>query len=345
MLPATATRALDPFAAWLDALSKLIRPGRLEDALRPHAPGSLAWLVVAADTLGVTYPACFRIVPTAHLGRTEYGARFSADLLHGRPSQPTGTRKNEPMSYWPGDPAATVYRAIARHVRRHIAPGSARWVARFVEACDPLVIGERVRGYGRAHQAFVGPLRGRAVKLGNEQHRWPDRQPPVAAIGHFTQPVAADCLVRGDEGAGAGARRWLACHAARVSLIAAWWNAQASVTAAARLGLADWANVSSGSWNDSAWLARVTPEGLSFVATVHTGLVAAHRSDKTTRQTADAGRRQARLDAMWTTSRGPRLTWSDDTDWQMLDAIAPAGSDIRRLKLLGLPDGRPWCWV
>jgi hypothetical protein len=111
------------------------------------------------------------------------------------------------MSYWPGDPAATVYRAIARHVRRHIAPGSARWVARFVEACDPLVIGERVRGYGRAHQAFVGPLWGRAVKLGNEQHRWPDRQPPVAAIGHFTQPVAADCLVRGDEGAGAGARR------------------------------------------------------------------------------------------------------------------------------------------
>jgi len=345
-LTAAATRALDPVAAWLDAMSGLIRSRRLEDALRQQAPGSHEWLVDAADTLGVTYPACFRTVPPARVEKVECDTRFTADLLHRRLPQPTGARKDERRSCWPGDPVATVYRAMARHVRRHIAPGSARWVADFVDACDPLVIGERLCGNARAHQAFVELLWGRAVELGIEQHRWTGQPPPAVAMGHLTQSVAADCLVCGAEGVDAAARHWLACHAARVSLVAAWCDAQASATAAARSGLADWAtSASSESWQGSAWLARVTPEGPSFVAMIHPNWAAAHRSDKATRQAADVARRQARLDTMWAANRGACLTWSDDTGWHVIDAIAPADLDLRHRKLLGLPDGRPWCWL
>jgi hypothetical protein len=86
-------------------------------------------------------------------------------------------------------------------------------------------------------------------------------------------------------------------------------------------------------------------EGSSFVATVHADLAAAHRSDKMTRQAADVACQQARLDTMWAAGRGACLTWSDDTGWHLIDAIAPAGLDLRRRKLLGLPDGRPWCWL
>jgi len=48
---------------------------------------------------------------------------------------------------------------------------------------------------------------------------------------------------------------------------------------------------------------------------------------------------------MWTASRGACLTWSEETGWEVIDAIAPADCDVRRRRLLGLQDGRPWCWL
>ncbi|WP_179257803.1 hypothetical protein [Burkholderia sp. AU6039] len=165
-------------------------------------------------------------------------------------------------------------------------------------------------------------------------------------MGHFAGMLEADCLVRGAADVDAAARHWLACHAARVSLGAAWRDAQARATAAVRSGVADWsATAPSTSWRDSGWLARVTPAGLAFVAPSQTYWAAANRVDKATRQAADAARRQARRDTMWAASRDACLSWSDDVGWHVIDAIAPADDDLRRRRLLGLPAGRPWCWL
>jgi hypothetical protein len=44
-------------------------------------------------------------------------------------------------------------------------------------------------------------------------------------------------------------------------------------------------------------------------------------------------------------SCGACLTWSEETGWEVVEAIAPADCDVRRRRLLGLKDGRPWCWL
>ncbi len=46
------TRALDPVAAWLDALAGLIRSARLDEALGQPAPGGMEWVIAAAQALG-----------------------------------------------------------------------------------------------------------------------------------------------------------------------------------------------------------------------------------------------------------------------------------------------------
>ncbi|SPS02545.1 hypothetical protein CBM2634_U150007 [Cupriavidus taiwanensis] len=53
-----------------------------------------------------------------------------------------------------------MYRALARHVRRHLAPDGARWIARFIDSCDPLAISAWVGGSPRARQAFIHLLWG-----------------------------------------------------------------------------------------------------------------------------------------------------------------------------------------
>ncbi|WP_322067298.1 hypothetical protein [Burkholderia ubonensis] len=303
ILAPAATRSLDPVAAWLDAMSTLIRPASLDVALHQQTPDSLAWLVAAANALGLPFPARFRTIPPVRAAAVWCGTRFPVVPSPGQPSrQPVAPGGHRP-SYWPTTPAATVYRVLARHVRRHLAPGSARWVAGFIDACDPLVIGEQVGGSRHARQAFVELLWGRAVESGIEQRRWPDRLPPPGAVGRFVEPVVADCLVRGAGSIDAGARHWLACHAARVSFGAAWCDAQARATAAARSCVADWsATAPSTSWRDSAWLARVMPAGLAFVAQSQANWVPADRADKATRRAADVVRRHERQEAMWAAS-------------------------------------------
>lgn len=155
------TRSLDPVAAWLDAMSSLIRPARLEEALCQPAPDSVAWLAAAADTLGLPYPACFRTMRPIHVAAVWYGTPFPVVSSHHPQPQQAVARNDGPTSYWPTTPATTVYRALARHVRRHLAPGSTRWVAGFIDACDPLMIAEQVGGSRRARQAFVDLLWGR----------------------------------------------------------------------------------------------------------------------------------------------------------------------------------------
>lgn len=342
------THALDGLAGWLDALSGLIRPARLDEALCERAPGSLEWLITTAHALGLAYPACLR---SATFARAPVKTVWYAPQPKDAPPRPRVPRASlaqadDNPSYWPATPATTVYRALARHVRRHLAPDGAQWVTRFKDSCDPFAIGEWVRCSDRAQRALTELLWGRAIEAGIEQRRWPHRAPPTGTRAKLAEVVEADCWVRGADGADAQTRHWLACHAARVSFEAIWRDAQAHATAAARSGIAAWADTSPGtSWRDSAWLARVTPLSVRFAAPVPATWSMAPRVSKALRQAAYATCRRARLDAMWAASRGACLSWSEAAGWHVIEAIAPVDAAVRRRRLLGWPHGRAWCWL
>ncbi|SCU77898.1 conserved hypothetical protein [Cupriavidus necator] len=204
LAPDTA-RALDPVAAWLEALSGLVRSARLDDALCRHAPDVPAWVITAAQALGVAYPACLRPISSvpASIGTVWYRPGPQQTPSRDHPPPPPGTRVHRTPAYWQPIPATTVYRALARHVRRHLAPDGARWVARFIDACDPFAISAWVSGHSRARQAFIDMLWARAAEPGIEQRRWPDRPPPAATAGQLAELVQADCQIHGADHADA----------------------------------------------------------------------------------------------------------------------------------------------
>ncbi|WP_156432129.1 hypothetical protein [Burkholderia latens] len=190
------THAFDPVPDWLEALSILIWPGRLDDALLRRDPDSVCWLVTTARMLGVSYPACLDPDgPSAPIVLVQLGTR------PGSTSNPVSPRpKEERLLYWRASPTTTVYRALARHVRRHLAPGGNRWVARFIDSGDPLVVGRQVRACERARRAFADMVWAHTNEAEVERRRWPGRPPPYGEVARFTAHVVAGSQVLGGRG-------------------------------------------------------------------------------------------------------------------------------------------------
>ena len=346
-MTADMTQALIPIVAWLHSLSQLIRPSRLDEALSRHLTGSLEWLVTTAQSLGVAYPTCLRhtLSTSAHIETVVYGAPSKAAPRRDRPS-PTDVPDDGRSSRRQTEPVIDVYRALARHIRRHVAPDGDLWVSRFMRSCDPIEIGELICNSGDAQKAFVAMLWARSVEPGVERRRWPYRLPSTGLTISLAQTVATDCQLHGADNVGNRTRYWLACHAAHVSLAAHWRDAQARTNAAAYLRLARWGNGSpETSWSDSAWLARVTPLTVRFAAPNFATWSAAPRASKATRTALHAAHELTRRVAMLTGNRGACLTWSDGKGWHVTESIAPANADVRRRRLLGWKDGRPWFWI
>jgi len=345
-MTADMTQALIPIVAWLHALSRLIRPSRLDEALSQHLTGSLEWLATTAQSLGVAYPACLRhtLPMSAHIETVVYGAPSKAAPRRDRPS-PTDVPEDGRSSRQQTESVIDVYRALARHIRRHVTPDGDLWVSRFMRSCDPIEIGELICSSGNAQIAFVAMLWARSVEPGVERRRWPYRLLSTGLNNSLTEIVAADCRFCGVDDSDTEMRHWLTCHAARVSLGALWNHAQGRATGAVCLRLAAWDKASQGtSWRDSAWLAVVTPFSVRFAAPTLSSWSTKRRASKTLRKAANAAREQARHDVMWAASKGACLTWSVGDDWHVMNAIAPVDFDVRRRRLLGWKDGHPWCW-
>jgi hypothetical protein len=346
-ITADMTRALVPIVAWLHALSQLIRPSRLDEALSEHAPGCLQWLINTAQSLGIDYPACLRhtLSMSAHIETVVYGPPSNAALRRDRPP-PVDVHKNGRSSLWQTEPVIDMYRALARHIRRHVAPDGDLWVSRFMRSCDPIEIGELISSSGDAQKAFVAMLWARSVEPGVERRRWPYRLPSTGLSNSLAEIVAADCRLCGVEYADTETRHWLTCHAARVSLGALWNHAQGRATCAVCVRLAAWDKASQGtSWRDSAWLALATPFSMQFAAPTFASWPIKPRASKTLRKAANVAREQARHDAMWAANKGACLTWSEGDSWHVIDAIAPVDFDVRHRRLLGWNDGHTWCWL
>jgi hypothetical protein len=179
-----------------------------------------------------------------------------------------------------------------------------------------------------------------------ERRRWPDRPPPYGEVARFTAHVVAGSQVLGGRGLAAPVRAWLEGHAARVNLATIWQAAETRATAAAYSGVAAWDTITDDTTGcKRIWLARARPDGLHFAAPATTHWTPMPCADKATRRIQYAARRQARLEAMWAACRGACLSWSEDAGWHVIDAITPADDDVRRRRLLGVKEGRPWCWL
>ncbi|TDG01885.1 hypothetical protein E1N52_42665 [Paraburkholderia guartelaensis] len=341
------THALTAVVAWLHSLSQLIRPSRLDLALSQQAPGSLEWLITTAQSLGIAYPACLRhtISASARIETVAYGSPSRLAPHRDRPS-PTDAQESERTPLSQTVSAFDAYRAIARHVRRHVAPDGDLWISRFMDSCDPIEIGELICHSRNAQTAFITMLWARSVEPGVERRRWPHRLPASGFNNTLAEIVADDCRLCGADNADTRTRHWLTCHAARVSLGALWRDAQARASGAARFRLATWYSVSPGtSWRDSAWLALATPHGVRFVAETSTNLPTAPYTSKTRRKAAHSTHELARRNAMWATCHGSCLSWSEANSWHVIDAISPVDFDVRHRRLLGWRNGRPWCWL
>lgn len=142
----------------------------------PH--DSVRWLVTAARRLGLAYPVCLRLIaPSASVAVVQHGTRPSTN------ANPALLRPEEERSrYWRASPTTTVYRALARHVRRHLAPRRQSVGPRFVDSGDPLVVGEQVRACDRVRRAFADMVWARTIEAEVERRRWSDR-PPLYSEG------------------------------------------------------------------------------------------------------------------------------------------------------------------
>jgi hypothetical protein len=347
-LPVAATDALEPVATWLESCCTLIRPRLLEEALMQHAAGSLYWLAVSAQALGVPWPSCFRPLRPAPLflqTTVHQCTKPERFLSAGRIQSPSEAQPPRICGFWNNTPEVVVYRALARHIRRHIALHSTRIIRSFVATGDPLEIGCRIQSDVRALRAFMDVLWSRAIEPAVELRRWPDRKPSWDALGGIRPHVMDGCRVQGAN-ANHTQTRWLADHAARVTFGAVWREAALRATLVARTGVADWSDTESyASWSDCAWLARATPIGLHFVTPRTASWIDAPRLSKSERRAVHTRVLEKRLEALLADHSGACLTWSSDTGWTVIDAIRPVDLDLRRRRMLGFTDKRLWLWL
>jgi hypothetical protein len=346
-LPVAAAQALDLVATWLESCSTLARPGLLDEALMEHTPGSLRWLAVATQALGVQWPSCFRaMTPTSlQFQSVQHGTQSSCvvSALQKR----RGVKGPSPplTSFWADTPEVMVYRAFARHIRRHVALHSCQTVSDFIKTGDPLQIGQRIRSDVHALHAFADMLWSRAIEPAVELHRWPDRKPPLDVVGSFRPRIQDGCHLQGAMQAHAYTQ-WIGLHAAQVTLGAIWREAVLRATVVAHTGIADWSDTDSfAAWESCAWLAMEMPSGWFFVSRQIASLIDAARRTKSDRRDIYF-RSQVKRRAAWAAGHaGACLTWTHDTGWSVMDTLPPADLDLRRRRILGVAEEHLWFWL
>lgn len=343
-LPASATRALDPVATWLDSCCALAHPPLLDEVLGRHTPGCLNWLAVSTRSLGVQWPSCFHTLARSTLQlQTVYQCSIPeriSSCVHAR-SAPPGP-EHPARAFWVDTPEVVVYRAFARHIRRHVAPGSTQIVGEFIASCDPLAIGQRIRSDVRALRAFTDMLWSRAIEPGVELRRWPYRKPPLDVIGTI-RPCIRDGWHVQAENASQAQAGWIASHAARVTLGAVWQEAALRAALVARTGIADWSDTDLlVPWPRCVWLARATSVESCLVAWQSTATMDAPRQTRTERREAHVRALIQRRRDWLADHSGACLTCTLDTGWTVSESCAPADFDLRRRRVLGFAGERLW---
>jgi hypothetical protein len=344
-LRACATTALEPVVRWLQQCAAVLTL-RQPDAADQQGDDA-TWSRCAAQwcrALGIDYPACFLQPPGQ--------AAYTAVVWHRRPSPAmASTRSASPPQ--PRTSAQTadvvVYRAMARHLRRHVVGRSERWVARFRQSGNLLDIARLLAGQPRAVLSLAEVLWARQVEENVEQRRWPYRSvagpDPIwlrrerLVLDHASQSRPA-CARLDDS-----SRQWLEYHAAALTLSTLWGQALSRAVMAARTGVADWGLNCCGLSQLCAGAAAIDPDGrLRFVAIAASGTVmrVPPRPDKAQRRRAAT---EEPLNRLLRACQGPCMTWSARDGWRVAPSRIPGDGAFRRHRLLGIAAVRPHFWL
>jgi hypothetical protein len=356
------TRPLRPVAAWLKAITRVTLPDPWDSDWCAAQDGvQMASLAAWCGALGFAYPACFD-PPGPDSGPC---LRRSDTPLAGRAPTRTGrpvlTTTPSALPQRINAETTGVYRALSRHLRRHVARRCESFGIDFLLHPNPLQIAAVLRENRSALAAFAELLLCRAIEPNVLERRWPSRRPDDHVGGiriRLVQPMAeAMCAVSPE------VQAVLAQQVASTVVTHAWRWAHGVAINAVRTGIADWRGACEplyGSTGSATALSANLPHAPSWATSIEGGTLrfvsaapaasldwSMPTPDKAARaqrwQRDETARRAARNAAC----TGPCLQWSLDQGWQVVDAARPAAGAVKRHRLLGAgkPEAKFWLFA
>jgi hypothetical protein len=368
------TAPMSVVASWLERLEGVVRPlPNDRQAQRAHDLAFMESFEAWCAELGLgmpgprqgpgTTPLCTSI-SMAPLSAIERGcaARPAVDTVQ---HVQTGRRKHG--SYWFTNDATTIYRALARHIRRHVARGAEAVAIDFMLNPDPLQMGARMRAQPRAMVAFADLLFTECMESYAGLRRWPYRDPRAGA-NSWVQDGLLPLRIDGGRAWPPTSRdarlAWVDRQAASAAITHAWRRAQSIAIQAAATGIADWSAANeryvpagdpcssfvhwpkpsrTAFWFDApppyqvTWAAAISGEYLRFVASPATPRIdwTMPRSSKAQRQTTWSTALQTRVSELHGACTGPCLTWSARAGWEVRPSASPI-APAKRHRLLGV---------
>ena len=282
---------------------------------------------------GIDYPCCFEPEATLWANAEEAG-RWSAyracsgDLVEERSQIRTET------------PQGHVYRAMARHLRRHGQPNPDRWIAQLIRTVDPSAFAVTMALRPKARAAFNEMLWSRLLEPQAYVHRWPNRLSPND--GSLSGPTLIQLdpsieYLRVQGSISESAKWWASYHVMAMSARLAWDSASRRTQRSVDELWADWSQGGELLAGRLAWYSQRQGECLKFVGYLQ-GIEARSFGEslptKMQRKYAIAEVRQApcrRLEALINLDC---LGWDPRAGWQVCRGARPDDEDVRLVRLL-----------
>jgi hypothetical protein len=268
-LPASLTRVLDPVIDWLEQLSRLIKPAPWRNYARlGENPAWHSLLFECSESLGLAWPICF--AKPLQTTRWTLTVDASAPIL-GANKLVTVPAMEMPArpSYWTHSPATWTYRAMSRHLRRHVVrrqPGQGMQL--FNAWADPQHLAHLLRTQRSALPALAEMLWTLQMEPQAPTRRWPYRNPWRSGADPFHGRLAPASMVPSRDalpGAPcpltAAAWHWIEYHAAGHVMVALWREALAQASSIASVGRVGWDGAAHDSSSRCDWSAQVQQNG------------------------------------------------------------------------------------
>lgn len=351
-----ATAPLRPIARWLDRLSTVSRPWTSDrEVQRAHDAAFLRWLPRWCQELELGYPDCFVSLTSRAPGHVTTASKQLSGSAPSKPRRrvkapiPETDDEKEKHLLWQDEPATTAYRAMARHIRRHVARGAEPYAISFLAKPEPLQMAATMRSDRAAMVAFADLLFTGSMQPQAELYRWPYREidpvPCYSYVLHAIEPALAESGREKQQGLTDGGRVWLHYHAGEALMMQAWHRGQRAALWAVHSGIADWRSDALAC--PTTWATAIVSGRLRFVSMSDLSGVdwTLRRSDKSARCRAAGDSHRARQADVMAACRGPCLTWSEREGWRVLESARPSSDLPKRHRLLGVADRRPTFWI
>ena len=309
-------------------------------------------LFECSESLGLAWPACFA-KPLQATGWI-LAVDASAPLLgtNKRAAVPAMDMPARP-SYWTHSPATWTYRAMSRHLRRHVVRRQlGQGMQLFNAWADPQHLAHLLRTQRSAMAALAEMLWTLQMEPQAPTRRWPYRNPWCSGADPFHGRLAPASMVPSRDALPgvpcpltAPAWRWIEYHAAAHVMVALWREALAQARAMANAG---WDRGAHDSSSRCDWSVQVQQDGsLRFRGLSANTLGWSQRPspDKSARRNAWRQAQQERWERLLAVCSGPCLSWTPGEGWYVTAAARPAAQAWRRHRLAGVTGERAQFWL